>query len=120
MDPEVRAASLEHIVRYLLSVRPIEGAMVLNSAGDVLAGSMPDGSDPQAIARDCRALLDAGAEAAASSDDLVRVDIRGTKGSTVVVRIGDDMILAVRTATRTPESVSLEISRAAAELERLA
>lgn len=116
----MRAASLEHIVRYLLSVRPIEGAMVLSSTGAVLAGQMPAGADSEAIARDCRTLLDTGAEAVSGADDLVRVDLRGTKGSTVVLRVGPDMILAVLTATRTPESVSLEISRAAAELERLA
>jgi predicted regulator of Ras-like GTPase activity (Roadblock/LC7/MglB family) len=120
MDPEVRAASLEHIVKYLLSVQAIEGAMVLTSKGDVLASRVPADTDAEAIARDCTKLLDTGAEAVATADDRVRVDVRGTKGSTVVLRVGTDMILAVMTATRTPESVSLEISRAAAELERLA
>lgn len=120
MDPAVRQASLEYVVNELLTIPPVEGAIVLTMRGRVLAGRAPDGADPGTFARECRALLAAGAVAVTSPDELVRVDLRGTRGSMVVMRVGPDLILAVIAATKTPEALSLELSRAASALGRLA
>lgn len=110
--------SLQRILDELLAVPPVEGALVLTSQGRVLASRMPEGADERALAQGCRTLLTFAAGPIVSPDEIVRVDLRGTKGSTVLLRAGPDAILAVMTTTRTPESVSLELSRAAAEVRR--
>ena len=110
--------SLQRILDELLTVPPVEGALVLTLKGRVLASRMPEGADERELAQGCRTLLTSAAGTIVSPDEIVRVDLRGTKGSTVLLRAGPDTILAVMTTTRTPESVSLELSRAAAEVRR--
>jgi len=106
--------AVRQILDDLLVLPPVEGALVVTRRGRVVASRMPEGADAKSIARECRAVLEAGTEAIApEGQDLVRVDLRATKGSTVVLRVGQDAILAVLTSTRTPESLSLELSRAA-------
>lgn len=111
--------TLHRILNDLVAMPPVEGAMVLSSRGRILAACVPGGTDARSLARECCEVLDAGTEALApEGSDLVRVDLRGTGGSTVVLRAGKDAILAVITSTRTPESLSLELSRAAEAVRR--
>lgn len=108
---------LKTVLEELLVFPPVRGAMVLTTEGRVLASSLPD-RDEKALARECHTLVTAASDAIEASDDVVRVDLRGTKGSTVLLRAGRDLILAVLTSTRTPESLSLELSRAVAAVQR--
>lgn len=119
MDPGIRTVSLTTALAELLAMPPVEGAIVLTSKGRILAGRAPPGADPAALARECRTLLAAGSAAVPPRDDVVRVDLRGTRGSTIVMRVGDDLILAVVAATKTPETLSLELSRAADAIDRI-
>lgn len=110
---------LQRILDDLLAVPPVEGALVLTTKGRILASRVSDTADETSLVRECRTLLSFAAGRIGSPDEIVRVDLRGTKGSTVLLRAGPDAVLAVLTTTKTPESLSLELSHAAAEVRRV-
>lgn len=111
---------VQRILNVLLALPPIEGALVVTRRGKVLAACVPGGTDVKSLARECRNVLSAGSEAVTpDADDIVRVDLRAERGSTIVLRAGPDAFLAVLTSTRTPESLSLELSQAAAAVGRV-
>ncbi len=109
--------AIRQILDDLVAIPPVEGALVVTRKGRIVASRIPEGTDEQSLARECRAVLEAGSETIAPEGDaLVRVDLRAAKGSTVVLRAGQDAILAVLTTTRTPESLNIELTRAAAAI----
>jgi len=111
--------AVHQVLNSLLSMPPVEGALVVTRKGRILAACVPGGTDVKSLAKECRTVLSAGSEAIApAGDEIVRVDLRAERGSTVVLRAGPDAILAVLTTTRTPESLSLELSQAAAAVGR--
>jgi predicted regulator of Ras-like GTPase activity (Roadblock/LC7/MglB family) len=115
MNESSGESSLARVLEELLSIPTVHDALVLTRQGEVLASASLESAS---LAAACRSILSAAARATGPRDDLVRVDLRRSRGSTVLLPAGRDAFLAVRTSTRTPESLSLELSRAAAAIRR--
>lgn len=114
MDP-----ALQRAVAALVDLPPVDGALVLTTRGRVLAACVPAGTDLKSLAREVRSLLTSSAATRDRDDPPVRVDVRSGSGSTVLLPAGPGAVLAVLTSTRTPESLSLELSRAADAIGRI-
>ena len=116
MVPRVPSLSLTRILDSLRRMTSIEAAVVLDRTGRVLAASCPRNRSPKAIASACSRLLAATEGEALAKEVPLRVDIRGKKGSTILVCAGEDAVLAVVARTTTPESLSLELARVAEDV----
>ncbi len=114
----VPSVSLARVLDSLRGMAAVEAAIVLDRGGRVLAASCPKSWSPNAIALACSRVLSATEADAFAMDLPVRVDIRGKKGSAILVSAGDGAVLAVVARTTTPESLSLEIARVAEEVRR--
>ncbi|MGQ0796573.1 MAG: hypothetical protein ACT4OI_01720 [Methanobacteriota archaeon] len=114
MDAAFQETTLARIVDELVAIPVIEEAIVVTRKGRVLAGR----TDTPAFVQECLSLLSAAWPSVGSPEEFVRLDLRGPRGSTVVVQASQEALLAVRMSTRTPESLSLELSRAAEAVRR--
>ncbi|HKZ89778.1 MAG TPA: roadblock/LC7 domain-containing protein [Thermoplasmata archaeon] len=114
MDEPFAETTLARILDELVSIPAVEEAMILTRNGRILAGR----TDAPAFAQECRSLVSAATASEESREEFVRLDLRGSRRSTVVLSAGQEAILAVRMNTRTPESLSLELSRAADAVRR--
>ena len=94
----------------------VEAAVVMDRAGHVIAASCPRTRSAKAIAAACSRILAATEGEALAEETPVRVDIRGKKGSTILVTAGTGAVLAVVARTTTPESLSLELARVAEDV----
>lgn len=112
--------ALHRAMNELLALPPVDGAVVLTTKGRVLAACVPARKDVKSLASELRILVRASAGAlGADGAQPVRVDIRSGSGSTVLLPAGPTAVLAVLTSTRTPESLSLELARAAEAIARI-
>ena len=116
MVPRVPSLSLTRILDSLRRMTAIEAAVVLDRAGRVLAASCPRNRSPKAIALACSRVLAVTEGEVLAKEVPMRVDIRGKKGSTILVCAGEEAVLAVVARTATPESLSLELARVAEEV----
>jgi len=112
----VPSLSLSRVLDSLRGIAAVEAAIVLDRSGRVLASSCPRSWSPKAIAAACSRVLAATEAEPIALESPVRVDIRGRRGSTILVSAGDEAILAVVAKTTTPESLSLEIARVTEEI----
>ena len=116
MDSRVPLISLTRILDSLRQMAAVEAAVVMDRAGHVIAASCPRTRSAKAIAAACSRVLAATEGEALAEETPVRVDIRGKKGSTILVTAGNGAVLAVVARTTTPESLSLELARVADEV----
>ena len=112
----VPSVALSRVLDSLRGMSAVEAAVVFDRSGRVLASSCPRSWNPQAIASACSRVLAATEDDTFAMELPVRVDIRGKKGSAILVSAGNGTILAVVAKTTTPESLSLEIARVAEEI----
>jgi len=116
MVDTVPSVSLSRVLDSLRGMSAVEAAVVLDRGGRVLASSCPKSWNPKAIASACSRVLAATEADTLGMEPPVRVDIRGRKGSSILVSAGNGTVLAVFAKTTTPESLSLEIARVAEEI----